>query len=296
MKSQIIELSDWLKTPPGEYLLAWERAQFDAAVSDIFGFHALQLGLPELPALRANRMPHRWLSTTTFASNEIFVEPPCVSSTATAPETPPATLTPNCSPTKNMTTLLAQGSLQKAAFVCDAAALPFSSASLDLVVLPHTLELSDDPHSALREVERVLVPEGRVVICGFNPTSLWGMRQHRAHFYSRLGYERLFLPQAGDFIAYRRLRDWLKLLGFEVESARFGCYRPALTSPKWLSRFEWMDKLGARWWPIFGSVYFVVAVKRVPGARMLGKTWKKRKKVLGAVPAAAGRGRTVSQP
>ena len=185
-----------------------------------------------------------------------------------------------------MTDETALGSRLQAAFVCDAAALPFPAASLDLVLLPHTLELSDDPHTALREVERVLVPEGRVVICGFNPASLWGMRQRRAHFYRRLGHDSLFLPQAGEFIGYWRLRDWLRLLGFEVESASFGCYRPALTSPKWLSRFDWMDRLGARWWPIFGSVYFVVAVKRVPSARLLETAWKSRK-VLAPVPSVA---------
>ena len=62
MSDRIIGLQDWFETPPGRYLLAWERPQFDAAVADIFGYHALQLGLPELDALRANRMPHRWLA------------------------------------------------------------------------------------------------------------------------------------------------------------------------------------------------------------------------------------------
>ena len=58
----IIQLPQWLKTPAGEYLLAWEQRHLDQAVADLFGFHALQLGLPELDALRANRMPHRWLA------------------------------------------------------------------------------------------------------------------------------------------------------------------------------------------------------------------------------------------
>ena len=53
--------SDWFRTPPGQALLRWEQAQFDAAVADVFGYHALQLGLPEIDALAANRMPHRWL-------------------------------------------------------------------------------------------------------------------------------------------------------------------------------------------------------------------------------------------
>ncbi len=119
--------------------------------------------------------------------------------------------------------------------------MPFAANSLDLVVLPHTLELHADPHATLREVERVLVPEGRVVICGINPVSLWGLRQRRAHLYRRLGWGSLYLPQEGEFIGYWRMRDWLRLLSFEVESGPFGCYRPAVCDADWLERFQWMD-------------------------------------------------------
>ena len=63
MDKQIISLRDWFETPPGHYLLEWERTQFDSALADIFGYHALQLGLPELPLLQANRMPHRWAAS-----------------------------------------------------------------------------------------------------------------------------------------------------------------------------------------------------------------------------------------
>lgn len=244
MKSQIIGLTDWLKTPPGVYLLNWEQENFDRAVSDIFGFHALQLGLPELNALQANRMPHQWLAQT-WAQTAPFYG-----------------------------SALNGISSRPTALVTDSATLPFPENSLDLVALPHTLELGTDPHSTLREVARVLVPEGRVVITGFNPLSLWGLRQERDDMYRRFGYHDLFLPRAGDFIGYWRLRDWLRLLNFEVESARFGCYRPALSSQKWLDRFDWMDTAGERWWPIFGAVYFLVAVKRVRGARLLAPGWK----------------------
>ena len=58
----IIGLAHWLKTPAGRYLLGWEQRELDQTVVDVFGFHALQLGLPELDALRANRMPHRWIA------------------------------------------------------------------------------------------------------------------------------------------------------------------------------------------------------------------------------------------
>jgi hypothetical protein len=63
MSGQIIGLQEWFETPPGRYLLDWEQARFDEAVADIFGYHALQLGLPALPGLRNNRIPHRWLAS-----------------------------------------------------------------------------------------------------------------------------------------------------------------------------------------------------------------------------------------
>jgi SAM-dependent methyltransferase len=280
MNSEIIGLTDWLRTPPGEYLLAWERAQFDQAVSDIFGYHALQLGLPELDSLQTNRMPHRWLAQQSMPTVAIRAGGSPVSIDKTL---------------STGTLAGASSSRRRAALVTDPAALPFPENSLDLVVLPHTLELSRDPHAALREVGRVLVPEGRVVITGLNPTSLWSMRQRRARLLQRLGHDNLFLPQAGEFIGYWRLRDWLRLLSFEVESGRFGCYRPALTSQKWLARFDWMDKAGARWWPIFGAVYFIVAVKRVRGVRLLEPVWKPRKAVI-AVPAAVANKNSATSP
>ncbi|MFT4266733.1 MAG: methyltransferase domain-containing protein [Xenophilus sp.] len=246
MSHRIIGLQEWFQTPAGRYLSAWEEAQFDEAVADIFGYHALQLGLPELPALRANRMPHRWIAVPG----------------------------PGCA---------------QAALACDFAALPFPANSLDLLALPHSLELGPEPHAALREVERVLVPEGRVAICGFNPTSLWGLRQRRARLYRRLGFGEPYLPAQGEFIGYWRLRDWLRLLGFEVESSRFGLYRPAVGGQAWLERWRWLDRLGERWWPIFGAVYFIVAVKRVRGMRLLPADWRRRNTVTAAPVPVAGR-------
>jgi SAM-dependent methyltransferase len=257
MGSQIIGFTNWFKTPPGEYLLAWERERFDEAVADMFGYHALQLGLPELDALRSNRMPHKWLA---------------LQGTESGPPAGPAAEGDDGSPTP-----APAASSPRVALMTHSAALPFPENSLDLVLLPHTLELSSDPHATLREVERVLVPEGRVVISGLNPASLWGLRQRRAHFYRRLGYGELFLPEAGEFIGYWRLRDWLRLLSFEVESGRFGCYRPAVSRLASLERFAWMDKAGERWWPIFGAMYFLVAVKRVRGMRLLEPNWKTQK-------------------
>jgi SAM-dependent methyltransferase len=279
MSAEKMGLQDWFQTPPGRYLLAWERAQFESTVADIFGYHALQLGLPEIDALSANRMPHRWLATSTSISR-----PTSSASVAVHPAAPSggAAAAPDDG-------ALQQPAGARVALMADFAALPFPANSLDLVALPHSLELNVDPHATLREVERVLVPEGRVVISGLNPASLWGLRQRRAHLYRRFGVGELFLPEAGDAIGYWRMRDWLRLLGFEVEVGRFGCYRPAVSSEKWLQRFEWMDRAGDRWWPILGAVYFLVAVKRVRGMRLVGTAWKAAPGRTGAPVSVANR-------
>ena len=212
---------------------------------DVFGYHAIQLDAPEINGLAANRMPHRWHIHSRAQSTAALTLNPC--------------------------DLVAEG-----------AALPFEAGSLDLVVMPHTLELCQDPHATLREVERVLVPEGHVVITGMNPVSLWGWHQRRVALYQRLGWGDQHRAVIGDLIGYWRLRDWLRLLGFEVQVSRFGCWRPALQSSRWLARFSWLDRWGSRWWPILGGAYVVVAVKRVPGGRMLGRAWTKNSAKVGA--------------
>jgi hypothetical protein len=97
-----------------------------------------------------------------------------------------------------------------------------------------------------------------------------------------------YLPEAQEFIGYWRLRDWLRLLGFEIEVVRFGGYSPAVRTAKWLKRFAWMERWGARWWPIFGAVYLVVAVKKVRGLRLMAPAWKAAK-VRAGNPVSASR-------
>jgi SAM-dependent methyltransferase len=226
----------WAATVAGAHALSWQQLQIDDWVSDVFGYHAVQLGMPELQALRHNRMPHRWL----------------VSSASLEAQTPSVGITPQ---------------------VCaEFHALPFESNSLDLVVMPHTLETCADPHLALREAERVLRPEGRLVITGFNPASVWGA-VGRFRRISRQGangaVKGSVLAGVPDWVGYWRLRDWLRLLSFEVEGGRFGCYAPPVASTSWLERLRWMEPLGDRWWPVLGGVYAVMAIKRVRGVRLL---------------------------
>ena len=224
-------LSGWFGTPQGAYVLGWELAQFDSAVDDVFGFRAVQVGLPEVDFLRQNRIPFRFT---------IALEP-------------------------------------GAGLAADPLQLPLASQSVDLVVLPHVLEFHPHPHEVLREVERVLMPEGHVVISGFNSGSLWRMRQ-------MFTFDRKS-PWDAKFIGLLRLREWLRLLGFELNGGMFGCYAPPFRQSRWLERFAFMEKAGARWWPIAGGIYVVRAVKRVQGMRLVTPAWRKERARRRAVAA-----------
>ena len=160
--------------------------------------------------------------------------------------------------------------------------LPIASSSADLVLLPHVLEFAEHPHQILREVARALLPEAQVILSGFNPFSLWGTR----HAFRRLHY-----PWRGRFISLMRVKDWLALLGFELVGGQMACYAPPLKQQKWLDRFSFMETAGERWWPIAGGVYFLHAVKRVRGVRLIMPKWSDRPapaKALAASPQKIG--------
>ena len=256
---------------PGRYLLAWEAEQFDALVGDVFGYFAVQLGLPEVDALRANRMPTRILATASgIAPVREGADP------ASSPG-PAATVGAEGGATESMP---APGFTHRV-IVDRFEHLPFAEQSIDLIVLPHVLEFANDPHQVLREVDRVLRPEGRVLLSGINPISLWGAR----HLMPRLGCP--VLPAQARLIGLPRLRDWFKLLSFDVDQYHYGCYRPPCRSQVWLDRMNVMERAGDRWWPICGAVYCVAAVKRVQGVRLIMPVWRKKEPTRRHVAVAA---------
>jgi SAM-dependent methyltransferase len=226
-------LSAWFAGSLGRELLEAEQRHFDHEVTDVFGFNAFQIGLPEYDFLRANRMQFR---------------------TIIAPEGP-------------------------ASLKADVCALPVQTGIADLVLMPHTLEFSANPHQVLREISRILRAEGHLLISGFNPWSLWGVR--------RMGDRSARFPWCGQFINLGRLKDWMALLGFEVAAGSMCCYAPPIASEKWRRRFAFMEKAGDRWWPFAGGVYYLHAIKRVAGMRIITPQWTasaRRKKALAAIP------------
>jgi SAM-dependent methyltransferase len=217
-------LREWFASPLGQYLLERERAYLDDVTPDIFGFHALQIGLPEHDLLRESRIAHRM----------------------------------KVAPWGEGVSLRAQGH-----------ELPIATQSIDLALLPHVLEFAEDPHDVLREIDRVMMPEGRLVILGFNPWSLWGLR-------GTLGSSRHQYPWNGRFVSLPRVKDWLSLLGFDVSAGRLTGYVPPFDSEKWRRRFGFMESAGDRWWAISGAVYMLQAIKRVRGMRLITPAWQQK--------------------
>lgn len=250
----------WWQTPAGQLVMAWEQTRFDQQLADVFGLHAVQLGLAQWPVLRTNRMPLHLV--VSLASHR---------STADRPTDLPTDLPGSEAP-------IPSGQRPASLILEHFQSLPFADASLDLVVAPHGLEMDADPRQTLREIARVLRPEGRLVLTGFNPVSLWGAQ----HLMGRQPGGVLRSP----WISLPRLKDWYALLGLECVLAQHGVYRPGLAQEKWLERMRFLERAGDRWWPICGAVYLTVAVKRVPAIRMIGADF--RRKRMHGQPAAVG--------
>ncbi|MEN8174377.1 MAG: class I SAM-dependent methyltransferase [Pseudomonadota bacterium] len=153
--------------------------------------------------------------------------------------------------------------------LAEAGLLPVATDSIDLVFLPHTLDFSPDPRQVLREVERVLIPGGRVVLAGFNPWSLWGLRR----LLTLQKYRNL--PWSGNFLGYVRLQDWLSLLGMEIERTDVVMFRPPFQGDGLLKRSAWLEETGKQWWPMLGGVYLVQATKRVMRVTPLRPRWQR---------------------
>lgn len=152
--------------------------------------------------------------------------------------------------------------------IVDPAFLPFSEGVFSTVVLPHVLERHALPHQVLREAHRVLMPEGHIVLTGFNPLSL-------------LGLQRWVRPKAvcsGRYYPVRRVIDWLQLLGFDVVASSMFQYAPLSSSQRLKNTFQFLESVGDRWLPMAGGGYMISAKKRVAGNIMVGRERFKTKK------------------
>jgi len=138
--------------------------------------------------------------------------------------------------------------------------LPLETDNIDLVVASHVLEASTDPHQVLREIDRILVPEGQLILIGFNPWSL--MRSGTA------------LRKKVDLPNMSRVRDWFSLLDFEMLDLQYLGFRPGLQNKKLYQRLSWMESCGKMAWPMFSNLYVIHAKKQVIARRPYKTVWK----------------------
>ena len=151
--------------------------------------------------------------------------------------------------------------------------LPFPQDTLDLIVLPHTLDFAQKPHQVLREVHRVLISEGHIVLIAFNPLSFMGL--------SKLALLRSKrAPWAGHFYTARRLKDWLSLLDFTVIKVEHFGMRPPIQNSHVLKRLEFLNKIGKIGIDRLAGVQIFVAKKRVLTLTPRPQTWKPRTRII----------------
>ncbi len=168
----------------------------------------------------------------------------------------------------------------------EADALPFATDSVDAVLLPHVLEFAAQPHGVLREVERVLIAEGYVILIGFNRGSCWGIWHLFKHWCDAP-------PWNAKLLGLNRAKDWLSLLGFEIISQQSCFFPPPFQNERLMRHLHWMDTLGKRWLPLSGGIYIVLAQKRRLHFPIVRPSWrlstKKDKGLIGAATPTANR-------
>jgi SAM-dependent methyltransferase len=148
----------------------------------------------------------------------------------------------------------------QALYIKENSFLPFASSSVDICLLSHMLEFSDEPHQLLRDSKEILVSGGHLVITGFNPYSFWGGRKL---------FSRSRAPWNGHNMSIYKIRDWLNLLNFQVTGGMMLYYSPVIKNQNLRRRFKFMEDAGDRWWPMLGSVYLLVAQKKEQGMTVI---------------------------
>lgn len=248
--ARIARLRQWFSSPAGQQLLAQEAALLAEPLQDCFGYSELRLGLlPESLPQAESRVQ----SSITLGWSDMPRQG--------------RGLDICCTPTD----------------------LPIASESQDLVLLHHLLEFIDRPHQLLREIERVLVPRGRIMILGFNPWSLWGLRNTISNLRSNSAWH-------SQLLALRRLGDWLQLLGFDIEAPRYTAHRLPMNTPNWFPSAlldSYLPEALAERLP-FGSVYLLSAVKQRASITPAMPKWQ-RPRFANVSPIGAARAKAAQR-
>lgn len=240
--SLALGLQQWFDTEMGCAVLSVERRLLARCLADCFGYHLLQLSANNNLDLFTDCRVQRC-----FKAGPVL--PQAGSGTTVAP------------------------------FVrCSFEELPFETDSIDVAIVHHVPEFSADPHAVLRELYRVIVPGGRVILLGFNPLSPFGVRM-------AMGRLRSGSVWRNHFFSAARMNDWLQLLGFETESVDYGFHRLPLHSAANWPAADATDNMWSRHWPL-GGIYAITAIKQVSKFIPIKPHWSSMRPVLVPLTAA----------
>ncbi len=222
------QFSSWLNKPLGQALLNIETDILAITWSYVLGDYLLMLGdTGQSSLIQDAQQKHRFIITPNKHSHS-----------------------------KDFATICAQYE-----------ALPILVDSVDAILLPHTLEFSDDPYQILHHVSESLKSGGFLIILGFNPWSLWGLR-------SLFSWGKK-APWSGSLRGASHIKDWLRLLNLElVEQKHTACHFPFILN-KDNRKAHALEKFCKTCLPILGGVYLLVAQKKTFARMPLKSKWKK---------------------
>ena len=153
--------------------------------------------------------------------------------------------------------------------IADSGELPFLERSIDAVIVTHQLDYCNDPHRMLREVDRVLIDDGYIILTGFNPLSLTGLA-------SFLPWRKRSLPWSGRMFTPNRIKDWLGVLNYQVvECDQYALFPMQKYRPLW----TWLENGLGDYGRVFGSLYFIVARKRTYPLKPIKPHWRFKRRL-----------------
>ena len=243
-RERLAELRAWCKQPLGRQLAHTEQELLHEILSDVFGYHL------------------------------VVVDPSC------APDSLGASRIMH----RVVQSCTGKGLDEAPGLLACAEALPLQADSVDAIVLPHVLELAADAHQVLREIDRCLIPEGHLIILGFNPYGWWGVRR------LLFGW-RGSVPWSMRFVSMPRLKDWLSLLGFDTVQTRYLFPHPPWQYGSGKPKSGFLQRLHRDRWPLLAASYVLVARKRVATLTPVKPRWRPRRAVLAGGIAETNQGR-----
>lgn len=212
------QLNKWYHNQLGQIVLLAERYELEKVLPHFFGYYLVQLGGPE---------ELDWLKTSPI-KHHIQINP------------------------------MVKKSVENSVIQSLFSDLPFLSESIDAILLPHLLDFIEKPFSILQESVRVLIPDGHIIILGFNPVSLWGMWWLAKHKRDRI-------PWQGHFHRIGLVRHWLNQLDCEVDNLETFFFRPPLADLEKRKQLRMCEVIGQSCFPWLGGLYMITARKRQVG-------------------------------